>query len=29
VAVGAEVTPETVIRIIETMKLMNSVYAGT
>lgn len=29
VEVGAEVTPQTVIGIIETMKLMNSVYAGT
>jgi acetyl-CoA carboxylase biotin carboxyl carrier protein len=28
VEVGSEVTPETVIGIIETMKLMNSVYAG-
>jgi acetyl-CoA carboxylase biotin carboxyl carrier protein len=28
VEVGSEVTPETVIGILETMKLMNSVYAG-
>jgi acetyl-CoA carboxylase biotin carboxyl carrier protein len=28
VEVGSEVTPQTVIGIIETMKLMNSVYAG-
>lgn len=28
VEIGSEVTPETVIGIIETMKLMNSVYAG-
>lgn len=28
VDVGSTVTPETVIGIIETMKLMNSVYAG-
>jgi acetyl-CoA carboxylase biotin carboxyl carrier protein len=29
VEVGTEVTPETVIGIVETMKLMNCVYAGT
>lgn len=28
VEVGSRVTPETVVGIIETMKLMNSVYAG-
>lgn len=28
VEVGSEVTPDTVVGIIETMKLMNSVYAG-
>jgi acetyl-CoA carboxylase biotin carboxyl carrier protein len=29
VQVGDEVTPDTVVAIIETMKLMNSVHAGT
>lgn len=28
VDIGSEVTPDTVVAIIETMKLMNSVYAG-
>jgi acetyl-CoA carboxylase biotin carboxyl carrier protein len=28
VEVGSNVTPETVIGVVETMKLMNSVYAG-
>ena len=28
VEVGSAVTPETVVGIVETMKLMNSVYAG-
>ncbi len=29
IEVGAHVTPDTVVAIVETMKLMNSVYAGS
>lgn len=29
VEIGTEVSPDTVVGIVETMKLMNSVYAGT